>query len=109
MILMFYKINFLLCTLRLASYRVYIRLCKHGCDITAPLDARICSCLNWEALTGLRTNKENLLFGSENKARYSQQLLLDLRSRAYTAAFKFSQPSRVCITLYKHGKTVSIS
>ena len=31
----FYKTSCVLRTLWLVSYRVYIRLCKHGCDITA--------------------------------------------------------------------------
>ena len=39
-------------------------------------DARICSWGKWEALIGLRTNKEKLPFDIENKVRYSQLLLL---------------------------------
>lgn len=35
--------------------------------------------------------------------------MLDLRSRVYTAAFESPRPSRVCIKLHKHGKTVSTS
>ena len=74
----------------LVSYRVYIRLSKHGYDITAPLDAPICSLCEWKALIGLltpeyvlganggliclQTNKANLPFGIENKVRYSQLL-----------------------------------
>ena len=71
-----YKIILLLRTPWLVSYRVYIRLCKHGCDITAPIEVRVCSWREWEALIGLRTKKENLPFDIENKDRYSQLLLL---------------------------------
>ena len=39
----YYEVSFLLRTPRLVSYHVYIWLCKHSYDITASLDARICS------------------------------------------------------------------
>ena len=58
----------------LVIYRVYIRLRKHGYDITAPLDAWICSWREWETLIGIRSDKENLPFDTENKVS-SLQLL----------------------------------
>ena len=44
-------------------------------DITAPLDASICSWREWEARIGLRTD-DNLALGVEDKVRYSQSFLL---------------------------------
>ena len=34
-VIVYYKISCVLRTLWLVSYHVYIRLCKHGCDVTA--------------------------------------------------------------------------
>ena len=42
----------------------------------AALDLKICTWREWEALIGLQTNKENVPFDIENKACYSQLLLL---------------------------------